>query len=286
MISSMSFGLVRFHSFLMITFSSSFCWSMGPEVTQTVNPVRPQPWQKKCSRAAFMLPPSVLIFRDVRTKANRVALKVTVPSGYSGTFIDTSLCGDNPTETYTPRPACRRLRSRGGNLLYKQRDEDTASQIREAAGSCATLSPRRCVLSGHCDDKRLWTHEQRLVSSHSQENVLLCTSLLGVSDLVTESLKKIRSFHRSAELLQVNLINLFSAKKSLKTKLMCSEHTECTGGCSSLHSNMWSNHWTTHRTTHWQNVSQQLSVLEELVHLEHEPQWTHWFTVDELILCG
>lgn len=29
--SSMSLGLVRFQSFLMITFSSSFCWSMGPE---------------------------------------------------------------------------------------------------------------------------------------------------------------------------------------------------------------------------------------------------------------
>lgn len=31
MTSSMSLGLVRFQSFLMITFSSSFCWSMGPE---------------------------------------------------------------------------------------------------------------------------------------------------------------------------------------------------------------------------------------------------------------
>lgn len=38
--------------------------------------------------------PSVLIFSEVRTRANRVALKVTVPSGCRGTFMATSLCKD------------------------------------------------------------------------------------------------------------------------------------------------------------------------------------------------
>lgn len=36
--------------------------------------------------------PSVLIFRDVRTRAKSVALNVTVPSELRGTFIATSLC--------------------------------------------------------------------------------------------------------------------------------------------------------------------------------------------------
>jgi len=39
-----------------------------------------------------MYRPSVLILRAVLTRANRVALKVTVPSLFSGMFIATSLC--------------------------------------------------------------------------------------------------------------------------------------------------------------------------------------------------
>ena len=33
--------------------------------------------------------PSVMMFSDVRTRANKVALKLTVPSGLSRMFIDT-----------------------------------------------------------------------------------------------------------------------------------------------------------------------------------------------------
>jgi len=39
-----------------------------------------------------MYRPSVLILRAVLTRANRVALKVTVPSLFRGMFIATSLC--------------------------------------------------------------------------------------------------------------------------------------------------------------------------------------------------
>ena len=34
--------------------------------------------------------PSVIMFREVRTRANKVALKLTVPSGFSRMFMDTS----------------------------------------------------------------------------------------------------------------------------------------------------------------------------------------------------
>lgn len=39
-----------------------------------------------------MISPSVLIFRAVLTKANNVALNMTVPSLFSGMFMATSLC--------------------------------------------------------------------------------------------------------------------------------------------------------------------------------------------------
>lgn len=46
-------------------------------------------WCLSSSLASSMLP-SVLMDRDVRTRANRVALKLTEPSEFSGMFIDTS----------------------------------------------------------------------------------------------------------------------------------------------------------------------------------------------------
>lgn len=62
---SRSFGLVRFQIFFMTARNSAFASSMLP---------------------------SVFIRSDVRTTANSVALNRTVPSLFSGIFIDTSLC--------------------------------------------------------------------------------------------------------------------------------------------------------------------------------------------------
>ena len=45
-------------------------------------------------------PPSVLIFKDVRTRAKSVALNVTVPSELRGMFIATSLCIYQGNETH------------------------------------------------------------------------------------------------------------------------------------------------------------------------------------------
>lgn len=52
--------------------------------------------------------PSVLIFSEVLTRANRVELKVTVPSGCSGTFISTSLC-----KSHTTSSSARHVRASG-----------------------------------------------------------------------------------------------------------------------------------------------------------------------------
>jgi len=49
-------------------------------------------WCRSSSLASSMFP-SVLIYREVRTRANRVALKFTLPSEFNGMFIDTSRCG-------------------------------------------------------------------------------------------------------------------------------------------------------------------------------------------------
>lgn len=47
--------------------------------------------------------PSVLIFRAVLTRANRVALKVTVPSLFRGMFMATSLCKKRERERQSKR---------------------------------------------------------------------------------------------------------------------------------------------------------------------------------------
>lgn len=45
--------------------------------------------------------PSVLMCSDVRTRANRVALNMTVPSLFKGMFMDTSLCKTTQQNTHT-----------------------------------------------------------------------------------------------------------------------------------------------------------------------------------------
>lgn len=119
MTSSMSLGLVRFHSFLMITFSSSFCWSMGPEGgrKQHTRGVRTRPrWGIWPRRTCVQVSPSVLIFSEVRTSAKRVALKVTVPSGCSGTFMATSLYEVKRMRVFSPPVRRAALNSRALTL--------------------------------------------------------------------------------------------------------------------------------------------------------------------------
>lgn len=62
---SKSLGLVLFQIFLMTALNSSLAWSMFP---------------------------STFIFSEVRTRANSVALNITVPSLFKGMFMLTSLC--------------------------------------------------------------------------------------------------------------------------------------------------------------------------------------------------
>jgi len=60
--------------------------------------------------------PSILIRRDVRITANRVAVKVTVPSGFNGMFIATKRCN---THTQCGVYACG-LDWGGGERGYKK----------------------------------------------------------------------------------------------------------------------------------------------------------------------
>lgn len=102
--------------------------------------------------------PSVLIFREVRTSAKRVALKVTVPSGCSGTFIATSLCEVKSTMAQHTFAASRVWRWIGEDLPYKQHDEGTVFQIQEEAESDAAWWQHQCALCGHCmkRERQFW----------------------------------------------------------------------------------------------------------------------------------
>lgn len=82
---SRSFMLVRFQICFMMARSSSLAFSKLPVQNSPVNPSTNQK-----NPTMWICVPSVLILRAVRTRANRVALKVTVPSLFRGMFIPTS----------------------------------------------------------------------------------------------------------------------------------------------------------------------------------------------------
>lgn len=81
--------------------------------------------------------PSVLIFREVLTSAKRVALKVTVPSGCSGTFMATSLCENKRRRELSTRVPSITSSASNVDSLYRPHGEGTAFQSREAAESFA-----------------------------------------------------------------------------------------------------------------------------------------------------
>lgn len=84
--------------------------------------------------------PSVLIFSEVLTRANRVALKVTVPSGCSGTFMSTSLCRDHGTSS-----SAARLRVGDAGLAWTYLAGD-------AMGTQLSKTERRLNATEHGDD--------------------------------------------------------------------------------------------------------------------------------------
>ena len=100
--------------------------------------------------------PSVLIFSEVRTRANRVALKVTVPSGCRGTFMATSLWGDEmrQREWDLSRHSFSQYWMCNTHMWVdspcRQHGEDTVFQNREAAGSSAAWWRRQCALYDLC----------------------------------------------------------------------------------------------------------------------------------------
>lgn len=102
-------------------------------------------WERVCVSVYW---PSVLIFRAVLTRANRVALKVTVPSLLRGMFMATSLC-QTERETDTIR---EKMGENTPNVCVcvrvhvcvpcRPHGEDKASQIPEEAGSSGVKPPR------------------------------------------------------------------------------------------------------------------------------------------------
>lgn len=92
------------------------------------------------------LKPSVLILSEVRTRANSVALKVTVPSELRGMFMATRRWGrgwgghrmrrGEGEHPVTPPPASSPL------APCRRRGEGTASQSPEGVGCGAAASPR------------------------------------------------------------------------------------------------------------------------------------------------
>lgn len=77
--------LVRFQICFMMARSSSLAFSKLPVQNSPANPST-----NHKNPTMWICVPSVLILRAVRTRANRVALKVTVPSLFRGMFIPTS----------------------------------------------------------------------------------------------------------------------------------------------------------------------------------------------------
>lgn len=98
MTSSSSLGFVRFQIFLMTALSSLLATSRFPFNGGDTQQCHPSCPFKGGGCAVPPLPPpspkpSVLILRDVRTRANSVALKVTVPSELRGMFMATRRWG-------------------------------------------------------------------------------------------------------------------------------------------------------------------------------------------------
>lgn len=94
---SNSFILVRFQICFMMALSSSLACSKFPVwIISRFYWIARGDGEGTVFRVRFWgVVPSVLILRAVLTRANRVALKVTVPSLLRGMFIPTNLYGQN-----------------------------------------------------------------------------------------------------------------------------------------------------------------------------------------------
>lgn len=94
---SNSFILVRFQICFMMALSSSLACSKFPKwiISRFYGIARGDSEGTVFSVRFWRVVPSVLILSAVLTRANRVALKVTVPSLLRGMFIPTNLYGQN-----------------------------------------------------------------------------------------------------------------------------------------------------------------------------------------------